>query len=158
MQHRFAQIPIYIYRDSSSVFLERKIMLCSESTSEIGFQVVPHSSHHVFAFISWHFYKADRPQPSAGISTQEGIACFKVHSSPVHRNGTNLTLHHHLGSSESVKLGSQTFLFPVSILRWADMSILFPIYTQEQPTPSHSLPAPKLCQTPFVISPFRTSS
>lgn len=118
----------------SSVFLQRKIMLCSENTSEIGFQVVPHSSH-------------------SGISHQLGFqhwkVCFKAHSSPIHRNGKNLILHQHLGPSESAKL------FP---LRWTYRRILFPTYTQEQPTPPYSLPAPKLCQTPFVISPFRASS
>lgn len=76
----------------SSVFLQRKIMLCSENTTEIGFQVVPHSSHH-------------------GMSHQLGFqhwkVCCKAHLSPIYRNWKNLTLYQHLGSSESVKFFPQ---------------------------------------------------
>lgn len=76
----------------SSVFVQRKIMLCSENTTEIGFQVVPHSSHH-------------------GMSHQLGFqhwkVCYKAHLSSIYRNWKNLTLYQHLGSSESVKLFPQ---------------------------------------------------
>lgn len=42
---------------------QRKIMLCSECTAEIGFQVLPHIRNHIFAF-------------SLGISTRQiGISC-----------------------------------------------------------------------------------
>lgn len=109
-----------------SVFLQRKIMLCSENTLEIGFQVVPHSSHH-------------------GINHQLGFqhwkVCLKTHSGSIHRNGKNLPLHH-LGSSESVKI------FPQSSFLDGQTWIFYFL-----PTHKNNPLLPTLCQYPKSAKP-----
>lgn len=63
-------------------------MLCSENTSEIDFQVVPHSIHGISHPLRFQHWKI----------------CFKTHSSPIPREKFNFAL----CSSESAKLFPQS--------------------------------------------------